>query len=222
MEADDLIKAHYTNVQLACTDLDSDEWTRASAVKISRYWSGAEAPHARQAEARIVWSKDALSVRFVCRQDEPLVLNAAPQLKQKTLGLWERDVCEIFIAPDAENPRRYLEFEAAPTGEWLDLAIEYKEGGRLTDWDFNSGMTAAARIHEGLVTVALSVPWAAFGREAKANERWRVNLFRCVGAGASRGYLAWQPTHTPQPNFHVPSAFGWLEFNDEAIDSFTH
>ncbi|HEX8494842.1 MAG TPA: carbohydrate-binding family 9-like protein [Pyrinomonadaceae bacterium] len=215
MEANDLIKAHYTSVQLACTDLDKDEWARASATVISRYWSGAEAPQARQAEARIIWSKDALSVRFVCRQDEPLVMSAAPQVERKTVGLWERDVCEIFVAPDAENPQRYLEFEAAPSGEWLDLAVEYKEAGREADWDFNSGMTVAARIREGFVTIALCVPWAAFGREPHANERWRVNLFRCVGAGASRGYLAWQPTRTTQPNFHVPSAFGWLLFNDE-------
>lgn len=214
MEADNLIKAHYTDAQLACDDLESDEWTRASAVQISRYWSGAEAPHMRHAEARIIRSRNALCVRFDCRQDEPLVMSRAPQVERKTQGLWERDVCEIFVAPDAQNPRRYLEFEAAPTGEWLDLAIDYKEGGRETHWDFNSGMTAAARIHEGLVTIALCVPWAAFGREARAGERWRVNLFRCVGAGASRGYLAWQPTRTPQPNFHVPSAFGWLLFDD--------
>lgn len=215
METQNLIKAHYTSAQLACDDLDNDEWRSASAVQITRYWSGAKAPPARQAEARIVWSRDALYVRFDCRQDEPLVTSAAPQLERKTQGLWERDVCEIFIASDVQNPQRYLEFEAAPTGEWLDLAIEYKEDGRATDWDFNSGMSAAARIREGLVTIALCIPWAAFGREAHAGERWRVNLFRCVGAGASRGYLAWQPTLTPQPNFHVPSAFGWLEFNDE-------
>lgn len=215
METQNLIKAHHTNAQLACDDLDNDEWTRASAVQITRYWSGAKAPSARQAEARIIRSRDALCVRFDCRQDEPLVTSAAPQLERKTQGLWERDVCEIFIASDVQNPQRYLEFEAAPTGEWLDLAIEYKEDGRTTDWDFNSGMSAAARIREGLVTIALCIPWAAFGREARAGERWRVNLFRCVGAGASRGYLAWQPTLTPQPNFHVPSAFGWLEFNAE-------
>ena len=215
MESQNLIKAHYTSTQLACTDLDNDEWTRASAVQISRYWSGAEAPPARQAQARVIWSSAALSVRFDCRQEEPLVMSKAPQVERKTMGLWERDVCEIFVAPDAENPRRYLEFEAAPTGEWLDLAIEFAEDERKTDWDFNSGMTAAARIREGLITIALCVPWAAFGREARANERWRVNLFRCVGEGASRGYLAWQPTRTPQPNFHVPSAFGWLLFNDK-------
>jgi len=43
-------------------------------------------------------------------------------------------------------------------------------------------------------------------------ERWRVNLFRCVGKDPDRGYLAWQSTRTPKPNFHVPQVFGWLVF----------
>ncbi|MGH9959146.1 MAG: carbohydrate-binding family 9-like protein [Pyrinomonadaceae bacterium] len=37
-------------------------------------------------------------------------------------------------------------------------------------------------------------------------------MFRCVGTGKDRGYLAWQPTRTEQPNFHIPKVFGWLIF----------
>jgi hypothetical protein len=40
---------------------------------------------------------------------------------------------------------------------------------------------------------------------------WRINLFRCVGVGDDR-YLAWQPTYTAEPSFHVPEVFGWLDF----------
>lgn len=216
MESDNLIAAQRTSASLAAADLDHDGWSQAQVVQLTRYWSGTEAPPSRHAEARVIWSPTALCVRFVCRQDEPLIISANPQLERKTLGLWDRDTCEIFIAPDAaECPQSYLEFEAAPTGEWLDLAIEHKDGVRETDWEFNSGMTAAARISVGIVTIALCIPWTAFGREPQAGDRWRVNLFRCVGADPTRGYLAWQPTHSPQPNFHVPAVFGWLHFNDE-------
>ena len=41
---------------------------------------------------------------------------------------------------------------------------------------------------------------------------WHGNIFRCVGKGENRGYLAWQPTETPAPNFHVPEKFGEFEF----------
>jgi alpha-galactosidase len=39
-----------------------------------------------------------------------------------------------------------------------------------------------------------------------------VNFFRVEGKEEPRGYYAWRPTHTPQPNFHVPSAFGSMRF----------
>jgi len=130
------------------------------------------------------------------------------------MGLWERDVCEIFIAPDARMPERYFEFEAAPTAEWLDLMIRQLPTTRETDRDYQSGMTAAARIAPDHVTIAMRIPFSALGHTPTAGERWRANLFRCVGEGDSRGYLAWRPTHTARPNFHAPSAFGWINFRD--------
>jgi hypothetical protein len=132
------------------------------------------------------------------------------------MGLWSRDVCEMFVAPRASDPSRYFEFEVAPTGEWLDLAVRMTPAGRETDWGFYSGMTAAARIHADSITVSMRVPWDAFGivSAPRAGERWRVNLFRCVGEGETRGYIAWLPTLTPEPNFHVPEKFGWLHFAD--------
>jgi alpha-galactosidase len=213
LETSDLIVAHRASADVEASDLDHAEWAQASAVHITRYWSGEEAPVGRQAQARLMWSAAALCVRFDCRQSEPLVVSASPHREEKTIGLWERDVCEIFVAPDAHAPERYFEFEAAPTGEWLDLAVHQMPSARETDWQYRSGMRTAARITEGHVTIAMRVPWAAFPRAPQAGECWRANLFRCVGAGGpQRGYLAWQPTRTQEPNFHVPQAFGRIYF----------
>jgi alpha-galactosidase len=209
-----MIVAYRAGADVAASDLDHAEWERASPVLITRYWSGEDAPAGRHAQARLLWSDAALCVRFDCRQDEPLVISNEPQRGQKTLGLWERDVCEIFIAPDASEPERYFEFEAAPTGEWLDLAIHQMPSARETDWQYRSEMTATARILEGRVRICLRVPWEAFPRQPRAGEYWRANLFRCVGAGSERGYLAWRPTRTERPDFHVPQAFGRLYFKE--------
>ncbi len=160
----------------------------------------------------MLWSPEALSVRFVCQQHEPLVVSPQPQTASKTMGLWDRDVCEIFIAPDARRPAHYFEFEAAPTGEWIDLSIEWRPRQRETDWKFHSGMTNGTRIAQDSVTISIRVPWQALGGRPQAGARWRTNLFRTVGAGEGRGYLTWQPTRTRQPNFHVPKAFGWINF----------
>ncbi|HJR06768.1 MAG TPA: carbohydrate-binding family 9-like protein [Pyrinomonadaceae bacterium] len=212
----DIVEARRASASLNVSELDHEEWTRARPVRLARYWSGESAPLERQAEARLLWNEQGLHARFVCEQREPLVVSANPQREWKTLGLWDRDVCEMFVAPRADDVRRYFEFEVAPTGEWLDLAVRKTAEGRDNDWGFYSGMTAATRIDADSITVAMRVPWDAFGIAAapRAGERWRVNLYRCVGADPTRGYVTWQPTLAPEPNFHVPEKFGWLHFTD--------
>jgi hypothetical protein len=207
-----VVEAAWSGDEVRAGDFDHAAWSRAAGVSIGRYWSGEEAPPEKRAEARLVWCDRGLVVRFVCRQAGPPVVAAAPRLDRKTVGLWERDVCEIFVAPDAARPERYFEFEAAPTGEWLDLAVLWSPDGRATDWEYQSGMETAARLSGDVLTVAMRLPWAAFGRVPAAGERWRCNLFRCAGADPLFRYLAWLPTHTPEPQFHVPEKFGTLVF----------
>jgi hypothetical protein len=213
LSSEQLIEARRVRAPLAASELEHPAWESADVAPITRYWSGEDAPLERHAEARLIWSDDALCVRFICRQAEPLVVSSDPQVSRKTIGLWDYDVCELFIAPDSSQPRRYFEFEAAPTGEWLDLAIHQHLEERETDWEFHSGMTVAARVLRDEIRIAMRVPWASLGRVPRVGERWRANLTRCVGAeGPTRGYLAWQPTYTPEPNFHAPEVFGEILF----------
>jgi len=205
--------AEYVETALGVDDFDNEAWQRCRPVTIAHQWSGEPSPVERHAEARICWSDEALHVRFVGNQHEPLVVSGEPQTDRKTLGLWDRDVCEIFIAPDVDEPSRYFEFEAAPTGEWVDLGIVLTAEGRHTDWDYFSGMTVATRLSPGEVTIAMSIPWSASIPKPDNGGRWLVNLFRCVGPEAPERYLAWRPTKTPEPNFHVPEAFGSLQFS---------
>jgi cellulose/xylan binding protein with CBM9 domain len=205
--------AAHISTRINTDDFENEVWQQCEPVTIAHLWSGAPAPVERQAEARICWSDEALHVRFVCHQHEPLVVSAKPQTDRKTLGLWDRDVCEIFIAPNPQNPSRYFEFEAAPTGEWVDLGIVLATEGRLTDWDYNSGFSVSATVEETRIKVAMSIPWSASIPKPHSEDLWLINLFRCVGPEAPDRYLAWRPTRTPEPNFHVPEAFGSLVFS---------
>jgi hypothetical protein len=210
-QAPAVINARRILTDISAADLENARWKTATPIAITRTWAGEAAPPERHAEVRILWSDEALNVRFVCKQHEPLIVNANPQVLKKTIGLWDRDVCEIFIAPDPTQIKRYFEFEAAPTGEWIDLAIHITDTGRETDWDFNSEMSAAGRVKKNEVVIGMRIPWDDWIHKPQRGEKWRVNLFRCVGTGNSR-YLAWQPTYAPEPNFHVPEVFGWLNF----------
>jgi hypothetical protein len=107
---------------------------------------------------------------------------------------------------------KYYEFEVAPTGEWVDLAIDATSGKRLVDAEYASGTQAAAKIEEGRIVMAIKIPWTAFGKTPTDGEIWLGNIFRCVGQGPDRGYLAWCPTLTELPNFHVPDVFGQFRF----------
>jgi len=192
--------------------LDELDQKAASPITITNYWSGEKAPEHRQFTAMLLWSDAALYVRFDASQMEPLVVNDIPELKNKAIGLWERDVCEIFIAPDPFKRKEYYEFEIAPTGEWIDLAIRIENGERKTNWDYASGMASAARVETGRVTMTIKIPFASLGRAPQKGDIWLGNLFRCVGKDPTRGYLAWQPTNTDKPNFHVPERFGEFHF----------
>lgn len=208
----DKIKIAALKNDFLINELDNKSWKKAEEVLIDKYWSGEGAPEGRHFKAKLLWSKTALYVRFEANQTEPLVVSDAPNLKTKTKGLWDRDVCEIFLAPNRNEPRKYFEFEIAPNGEWIDLGIYQKPDERITDWDYNSGMQSAARIEKYQVVMAIKVEWKAFGATPKAGDVWLGNILRCVGFGKTRGYLTWQPTLTKEPSFHVPERFGEFEF----------
>ena len=194
------------------SELSNAKWEKAQEFSIENDWSGEKADVGRHLKAKLLWSENTLYIRFEANQIEPLIVSETPNLQTKTIGLWERDVCEIFIAPNLKKSNEYFEFEVAPTGEWLDLKIHQLSDGRETDFQYNSGMQSAAKIEKNKVWMAIKVKWNAFGKIPQANEIWKGNFFRCVGVGKTRGYLAWSPTFTREPNFHVLKAFGEFQF----------
>lgn len=202
---------HISN-DFSVSTLDNPVWKRANEVAVGFFWSGEAAPTGRHFTASLLWSAEAFYVRFEANQAEPLIIGEIPDLSKKAIGLWDRDVCEIFVAPDKSNPNKYFEFEIAPTGEWIDLGVEVLSDRRETDWDYESGMSSAARIEKNKVIMAIKIEWKALGRTPTAGDIWLGNLFRCVGKDPTRGYLSWGATETSEPNFHVPSKFGEFEF----------
>ena len=211
---DEGLKARYIETDLNPDWLSQSNWQRSDAVEVRTYWNSKPAPPSLWFSARLLWSDKYLYVRFEATRSDEMIVNSEPKLDEKAIGLWERDVCEIFLAPGRNDPGRYFEFEVSPTGEWLDLAIDSTSGERITDWDYRSGIEAAACIEEDRVVMAIRVPWKAFGIAPQAGDVWLGNIFRCTGKDPGRGYLAWKPTMTAAPNFHLPERFGQLIFDN--------
>jgi hypothetical protein len=58
----------------------------------------------------------------------------------------------------------------------------------------------------------MAIPFAAFGRQPELGEIWSANLFRISRFYGERQFLAFSPTYTEQPSFHVPERFVNLHF----------
>mgnify|MGYP001770808833 FL=1 len=193
-------------------DFSNCDWAKAESIRVTTNWDASSAGIGREFCARLLYSGTGIYALFDASQTEELVITDNPITCEKSIGLWERDVFEIFLAPERSAPEKYFEFEVSPLAEWLDLALEIRSGERISNWNYHSGMKTASRIERSRVLAAVFIPFAAFPVVPKSGDIWRGNVFRCIGREPGRGYLAWQPTLTPEPSFHVPERFGYLEF----------
>ncbi len=186
----------------------SSEWRAAAPVTFCSDWQGKNPVPARETTVRALWSKTTLYLRFECRYRE-LNLFGDSDPNGRRDQLWDRDVAEAFLQPDPSQPHAYKEFEVSPNGMWIDLDIS--PGAKP---DLKSGMTRSAYLDEKARTWAaeLAIPMRALTPDFDPHAVWRVNFFRVEGKQEPRGYYAWQPTHSAQPNFHVPAAFGRMRF----------
>jgi hypothetical protein len=184
------------------------DWERAVSVSFSHDWQGKNEDPPRQTEVRVLWTDSELYLRFRCHYRTIHVFpDADPNGRRDTL--WDRDVAEVFLQTDRLGERYYKEFEVSPNGQWLDLDITPQGLRHIT-----SGMQTMVTRDESKRewTADLAVPVGALTLSFEPAQKWRVNFFRCEGVDPQRFYSAWQPTNTPEPNFHVPEKFGWLRF----------
>jgi alpha-galactosidase len=186
----------------------AQQWQSVSPVSFCADWQGNNPDPDRETEVRALWSSSTLYLRFQCRYRELNVFADADPNGRRD-HLWDRDVVEAFLQPDPSRPHHYKEFEVSPNGYWIDLDIS---PGPLAD--LKSGMRRSVWLDQGhhRWTAELAIPLKALTDRFDPAAVWRVNFYRVEGGKEPRFYSAWQPTHTPQPNFHVPSAFGSMGF----------
>jgi hypothetical protein len=164
---------------------------------------------------RAFWTDSDLYLLFICPYKE-LNLWLPADNSQDRLKLWDRDVVEFFLGANWDDIKKYKEFEIAPTGDWVDLDIDY--GKDTYDAKWNSGWERQGRIDKKhhIWYAAARVPLKAVSeKQVASGTKWRVNLYRIDGLGEDpvRRFMCWQPTCVVNrdPN-HVPENFGTLIF----------
>jgi hypothetical protein len=191
-------------------------WGKCEATAIDRYWDGRSALREKGHHwmnltyVRSLWNEQVVFFYFESWFDS---LNVNPEWSRETAieGLWNKDVVEVFLKPGAAPS--YFEIEVSPLGQWANMRIV--EPRVEVDLEWNSALELEALLskHESIWRVFLGLPYKSIWEEPpEVGTSWRVNLYRIAGKEPHREYLAWRPTFTGQPDFHVPSSFGHLIF----------
>jgi hypothetical protein len=195
---------------------EADVWKNAAMQSMSKDCSREIDYPNLKTDIRGFWTDTDLYLLFQCPYT---VLNTFPADPSKDhIGLWDRDVVEMFLGDDWTNIRHYREFEIAPTGDRIDLAIDLDRESYDHAWD--SGWQTMARIDESNKTwyAAARIPLSAVSLQpVKDGTKWRANLYRIDGLGADpqRHFMCWQPTCVQKRDAnHVPEHFGTLIFSN--------
>jgi alpha-galactosidase len=217
LSSSDNPKSTPTAVALRLTEKPDSEglpaksaWEKATAYSFDQDWKGENANPQRATEVRLLWTPETLYLRFLCKYQTIFVFPDA-RADGWRYELWERDVAETFLQPDSTDPFVYREFEVSPNGFWIDLAVSH---GKIEE--LHSGLKRRVVMDEKAKTwtAELAIPMKFLTAQFDPKHPWHANFYRIEGETEPRFYSAWSPTFSPKPNFHVPSAFGTLEFHE--------
>lgn len=156
----------------------------------------------------------ALYTRFHCH-DPHIWANQT----ERDAPIYTEEVVEVFIAPGADTPTLYYEFELSPNGVLLDLRVVSPNGNRKgialsAEWDCAQVEWHADRNDaEDWWRGFLVLPWQSVCELPELPPVWRANFYRIERpAQAKPEFTAWSPTYTTPADYHRPAHFGILHF----------
>jgi uncharacterized protein (DUF362 family) len=184
-------------------------WAQASPLHFDTNWAGQFSPTGTT--VRALWSPKGLYLLWEL-DNAKLDTDRSRPTDVERKDLYEEDSVEMFIAPDPAVRTRYFEIEVGPYGHFFDLLVDRTPGQpKLSDESWSAGLRIGTSrdeaAHKAIIEIAIESPDVLAA--LKAGAELPLGLYRMEGK-APREYLAAFPTHTPKPNFHVPSAFGTL------------
>jgi alpha-galactosidase len=199
-------------------DITGAHWIKIPPVSIQNYWDGSllAAPgkvSPNRVEIRSVWDKSHVWFRFESGFEN---LHVSPEWGEDgpIMNLWDADVVEVFLRKPGQQG--YFEFEASPLNQWLDVRVITPRREVDFNWISNLDLQTDLDRQAGVWLTLFRIPFknllADPGQFPETGDMWRINLFRILGREPHRSYLAWRPTFTETPDFHVPDAFGNLLF----------
>jgi predicted TIM-barrel fold metal-dependent hydrolase len=189
------------------------EWAQATPFHLEQESVNGRAHPEISSTCRVLWSDKFLYLAFENPYTELTDFGPARPGERLDKGacLWDKDVVELFVAPDTKQLTHYTEYEWAPNNEALDLKLRRPD----SDFAWSSGMEWKVVVDAAKkVWIAeVRIPLAALTENdhsplPQAGTRWRANLYRIDRA--HKAFLASNPVLAG--SFHTPERCGWLEF----------
>lgn len=181
----------------------------ATPVTFDTDWSGA--PTGISTTVRVAWKKDELAIRWNLR-GAALDVDTSRPTETEREKLYEEDCVEAFFTPDPAEPSHYYEIEVGPRGHYFDLEVH--RGAKLDAkkaiaWSSQPKITTTVDADKHTATIEAVFRAPEITKALKAGASLPFALYRMEGRSPRR-YLAWSPTRTAKPDFHVPGSFGRL------------
>lgn len=166
------------------------------------------------AQAQLCWDEEAIYLRMEAFEKDIRKEETDP------LGEICNDSClEFFIQPtDAPT---YLNFEINPLANYLigqgDCDVDNRL--RVIIPDFETRMEPKVEFTATGWVLSYKVPFSFIRLfypqfEAKVGAKVRGNCFKCGDLTVNPHFLAWSPTVSEEPAFHLPEYFGQLIFGE--------
>lgn len=185
--------------------LDDAAWQKADVARVEYRSLKYDARPDLATSVRVLYSDKFLYFGWECPFTK-LTVYDEPTVERERMGLWEKDVVEVFIGSDSTNINHYAEYEVAPTNERLDVYCRLPE--KNFAWDGRAQSAVKIDKRRSVFTVEWRMPLEVLGPRPTPGTRWRMNLYRCDRANDAA--LAWSPVL--KGSFHAPEKFGVLEF----------
>lgn len=156
------------------------------------------------------YTKESIKVRFEAETGKSLRV----AYHGEHVPVWCADCMEFFLSPYADE-RWYYEFDLAPDGSYFYAHIHNPDDFTGYSHAIDAeGLIATTKVTEKLWVMEMEIPFSLMVKKEDLERvqelPWRFNAYR-IDDG-NQEFQSVCPTGRQKINFHVPSAFGKLQF----------
>ena len=202
-------------------DWEGPVWGAVEAIEIKNFM-GIEPEHKPRTEAKVLYDDEFIYVIF--RVEDNFVRAVAERNYDK---VWEDSCVEFFFTPGEDISGGYFNFEMNCGGTFLfchqssrgrDVKrFSEEELGGIKIYHSEEKIVEPEKQKPTAWVVEYGVPidiLKKFSEVARPGSvvNWRANFYKCGDKTSKPHWLTWSVVDFPEPNFHLPEFFGWLEF----------